>query len=154
MKYALNIFVVLLTLSHLSWGYAQEAIDIAAHELTVAVDQKKAIFSGDVTVVQGQLTLSCDLLTVYQDAQGQPDKVVAEGNVYLRKKEETATGKKATWYPNKALVLMEGDVTLQRGNSTLRGDALRYDLASGTLKMNTKRAGTRVKAKIEPKDLN
>lgn len=133
---------------------AELPIDVSADKLDMNLKQKKAVFAGNVVVVRGDMTLTASTLTLRQKQDKTLDNMVAEGNVQLKRGTDTATGQTATYTPGTQLLILQGNVKLKRGSSTLTGDTLRYDMADGTLKLNTKKGGARVKAVVDPSQLN
>ncbi len=108
-------------------------VDVAADRIEVQDRSDRAIFSGDVVVRQGDLTLSSERLTVaYTDAGGiQIDRLDASGGVILRSPSETASGQFAIYDLNNRLITMLGGVTLTRGQSRVSGARLVLSLDTG-----------------------
>ncbi len=156
MKRLWTIFTALVMVGAsvcLAWAIKQDPIDVESDRMRLSFDNKTAIFEGKVSVTQGDLTLTCNTLTLQQANQGPIEKVLAEGDVYIRWKKDIVSGNKAIFNPNKELLIVKGDVVLQRATSTLRGSVLRYNLADGTLDLKNTEPGARVKAEINPDDL-
>lgn len=115
-------------------------VDITATQLEVQHTLGKAAFSGNVVVTQGDFTLKAPQLTADYNAKGGGDslkQLQATGGVTITRggaggMAETATGSVATYNPNaQKLVLTGPTVTLTRGPSTLVGDKLIYNIATG-----------------------
>lgn len=108
-------------------------VDVAADRIEVQDRSDRAIFSGDVVVRQGDLTLNAERLTVaYSDAGGiQIDRLNASGGVTLRSPSETARGQFAIYDLNNRLITMLGGVTLTRGQSRVSGARLVLSLDTG-----------------------
>jgi lipopolysaccharide export system protein LptA len=113
-------------------------IEIVADTLVVDQAQDLATFSGDVRAVQGDMTLSSDLLRVFysQGEAGQAQggqairRIEAEGNVKLASARDTAAGDRGVYDVAGAKVRLEGNVVLTRGESVVKGDTLEMDLAT------------------------
>jgi lipopolysaccharide export system protein LptA len=113
-------------------------IEIIADTLVVDQAQDLATFSGEVRAVQGDMTLSSDLLRVYYSqgeggaaAGGQAiRRIEVEGNVQLASARDTAAGDRGVYDVAGSKVRLEGNVVLTRGDSVIRGDSLEMDLAS------------------------
>lgn len=116
-------------------------VDISADKLDVQHLAGTAVFSGNVVVKQGGLTLTAPSLTAAYTAGGKGgdlDSLTATGGVTITRAaglggatEETATGTTATYTPASQRLVLTGVVTLTRGPSTLSGDKLVYNLATG-----------------------
>ena len=118
-------------------------VDVAADRIEVQDRADRAIFSGNVEVRQGDLQLSTSRLTVaYANADGiEIERLEASGGVTLRSPSETARSQYAIYDLNRRLVTMIGGVTLNRGQSHVRGGRLVLDLDSGRAVMDGGTAG-------------
>lgn len=128
-------------------------VDITANQLDVFQTQGKAVFAGAVKVIQGNLTLTAPRLTVLYGKAGQGDiqEMRAEGGATITRSgsvPEKAVGDIAIYNPSKQQLTMEDNVELTRGPSTLAGDRLLYDIASGNAKVTSKSGP--VKARFTP----
>ncbi len=118
-------------------------VDVAADRIEVQDRADRAIFSGDVVVRQGNLTLNAARLTVaYSDVGGiEIDRIEATGGVRLASPSETAVGRFAIYDLDRRLITMIGGVTLTRGQSRVQGGRLVLDLESGRAVMDGGAAG-------------
>ena len=121
-------------------------IDFAADRIEVQDRADRAVLSGNVSVTQGELSLTAARLTVaYTGAitNGNPDvnRLDAAGGVTVRSAGETARGAFATYDLNRRLITMIGDVTLSQGTNVLRGGRLIIDLQSGRSIMDGRASG-------------
>lgn len=129
-------------------------VDIEAAQLEVQHAQGKATFSGNVKVTQGNLTLTAPRLDVSYGASGSGDitQMQASGGVTLTRGggtvAEKATGNTAIYTPQTQQIVFTGNVTLTRGPSTLSGDKLVYNVASGTARVTSSNGP--VKARFIP----
>ncbi len=113
---------------------ANAPVDVDADRIEVQDRADRAIFSGNVKVRQGGLSLDAARLTVaYSRAGGGPtiQRLDASGGVSVRSASESATGSFAIYDLNRRLITMIGGVTLQQGANTVRGGRLVIDLNSG-----------------------
>lgn len=136
-------------------GFSQnrdEPVKIQAAALEVREKEKKATFSGDVHVVQGDTEMRCKLLTVfYEEESGtrsvkaaepgpggdkQIRRIEAKGSVVVTQKDQTATGDAANFNMRENTVILTGNVVVTRGTDVLRGQRLVVDLGSGVSKMD------------------
>jgi lipopolysaccharide export system protein LptA len=113
-------------------------IEIIADTLVVDQESEVATFTGDVEAVQGDMTLTSDLLRVFyaQAEQGAAApggsqairRIEAEGNVKLASRTDTAEGDRGVYDVPAAKVRLDGNVVLTRGESVVKGDSLEMDL--------------------------
>jgi lipopolysaccharide export system protein LptA len=110
-------------------------IDVDAARIEIQDNDNQAIFSGDVVIRQGKLTLKSDTVKISYtrtgDAQPQMQRLDARGNVVLISPSERATGNTGIYDVNGRLITLVGNVTLDRGGSKLQGQRLVINLASG-----------------------
>lgn len=111
-------------------------VEITSETLNVDRNAGTAIFEGDVLVVQGQLRMTSDevFVSYIEDAstgKTAVEEIIATGNVVLVNGAEAAEGEKAVYSPIKNSVTMTGEVLLTQGPSTIAGDTLVVDLATG-----------------------
>jgi lipopolysaccharide export system protein LptA len=128
-------------------------------------DQKEGIivFSGQVKAVQGESTLYCDQLRVfYQTAPPKPaaatpepspearpasplgdmggekiSRIVARGQVRFVQEDRVATGQEATYYKDRDEVVLVGNPQLWRGENTLKGEKIIFNLAKNTVQVES-----------------
>lgn len=133
----LFLLVLLTGASALAHAAPAQPVDITADKLAVDHPGGQAVFSGNVQVVQGAVTLTADTLTATYSSG--IDNLVASGNVKVTRSQgaaaETATGRRATYKPATEVLTMEGGVTLVRGGNTLRGQTLTYNLKTGQINL-------------------
>lgn len=115
-----------------------QPIEITADALEVRQAESRATFTGDVVAGQGTLRLTATTLDVWYSegggegaAQGDIDRLRAEGEVFLTSGEESASGAWAEYDVAAGLVTMGGGVVLSQGPNAIRGERLTVDLAAG-----------------------
>ena len=109
-------------------------IDVAADRIEVRDADNQAVFSGNVSIKQGAMTLDAATVKVfYKRAAGDPEisRIDAQGAVKLTTPSETATARNAIYDVTARQITLIGDVVLTRGTSLLRGQRLAIDLTSG-----------------------
>jgi lipopolysaccharide export system protein LptA len=113
-------------------------VDVAADRIEVQDRADRAIFSGNVVVRQGELTLNAARLTVAYSSGGgiEIQRIDASGGVTMRSPSETARGQFAIYDINRRLITLVGGVTLTRGDSNVNGGRLVIDLDSGRAVMD------------------
>jgi len=151
-------------------GFSQnkdQPVHIEAATLEVRDKDKKATFSGNVIVKQGDTTLRCKVLDVFydqEDAKGgmkaaQPGpggkqsirRLEAKGGVVVTQKDQTATGAEGIFDMRSNTITMRGGVVITQGQNVLRGQQLVVDVATGHARVE----GGRVEGLFNPgsKDL-
>lgn len=154
-----------LTTSALKGLDSKAPIDVDADRIDVLDSQNQAIFTGNVRVRQGNLTLEADRIKVaYSRAatsgKGGGDPVIqrldADGNVRLATPSERATARFAIYDVSKRILTLVGNVVLTQGSTKVQGNRLTIDLASGrsTLdgRSSTGQPGSRVSGRFAVPD--
>ncbi|TNE64486.1 MAG: OstA family protein [Alphaproteobacteria bacterium] len=118
-----------------------QPLDISADRLEMKQKQGRAIFKGAVKVVQGNMTLTADSLTVfYATEKGVENPSIsrlnAEGGVQLVSDSESLSGDWGVYDVDRRVITVGGNVTFTQGQSTLKGDRLEFDLVSGLAKLD------------------
>jgi lipopolysaccharide export system protein LptA len=110
-------------------------IDVDAARIEIQDADNQAIFSGDVIIRQGKLTLKSDTVKVsYTNKAGagpEMQRLDARGNVVLISPSERATGNTGIYDVSGRLITLVGNVTLDRGGSKLQGQRLVINLGTG-----------------------
>ena len=115
-------------------------IDITADKLEVLQEENKAIFSGHVVAIQGEVRLTAEKMVVHYRAQNEKSKtadqnavqkIEVEQNVFLSTPEETASGLSGVYDVEKHVILLDNNVVLTKDKNTLKGDHLVYDFSTG-----------------------
>ena len=110
------------------------SIDVDAARIEIQDAANQAVFSGDVVIRQGKLTLYADSVKVlYTRAGENPEmqRLDARGNVRLASPTERATANTGIYDVDGRLITLTGNVTLDRGGSKLQGERLVLNLATG-----------------------
>lgn len=148
---------------------SKEPVKIDANRLEVFDRDKKAVFSGDVVVVQGETTMRCSTLTVlYQQnaAPGAPARPASGGPIAggadngIRKldcvgpvtvvaKDQIATADHATYDKSVNKVFLSGNAKLSQGQNVTTGARVVYDLTTSQAIVENK-PGERVRALLVP----
>lgn len=113
-------------------------IDVDAARLEAQDRADRAIFSGNVVVRQGTLTLRTARLTLaYANTEGiDVNRIDASGGVVISSPSETARGDFAVYDLDSRLITMVGNVRLERRGSFLNGGRLTLDLDTGRAVMD------------------
>ncbi|WP_430739041.1 LptA/OstA family protein [Sphingomonas paeninsulae] len=111
-------------------------VDFAADRIEVQDKANRAVFSGNVHAIQGNMTLDAARMTVAYTNQKQASspsvqRLDASGGVTVRSPDQTARGDFGIYDLNRKLITMLGAVTLVQGTNTVHGGRLVIDLNSG-----------------------
>jgi len=142
-------------------GFSQnhdKPIQIKAQSFEVRDKDKKATFSGNVHVVQGDATIRCRTLIVSYSSdvgpsaltggriaqptaggKSQISKLEALGGVVVTQKDQTATGDAGVFDLNTKIITLTGHVVISQGGNVMRGDRMMVDLNSGVSRIESDR---------------
>lgn len=115
-------------------------IDIDADRIEVLDRENQAIFTGSVRAVQGRLTLEANRIRISytRPASGDPviERLDADGSVRLITPTERATARFGIYDVEKRILTMIGDVALDSGDASTKGNRLTINLESGISTMD------------------
>ncbi len=131
-------------------------IDVDADRIDVLDKQNQAIFTGNVRVRQGTLTMEADRIKVAYSRPVKGDPVIqrldADGNVRLATPTERATSRFGIYDVDRRVLTLIGNVQLTQGTTKVAGNRLTIDLATGrsTLdgRTSTGQPGSRVSGRF------
>lgn len=148
---------------------SKEPISIDADKLVYYDKERKAVYSGNVVVIQGDTKMTCSAMTVFLDraptqgtaptANGQSSPTAdsgvkhldAAGPVTVISKTQVATGDRGSYDKVEDKVWLIGHVTLSDGQNVTKGDKLTYDLKNGLATVDTSGKSGRVHGQFVPK---
>ncbi len=156
---------------------SKEPISIDADKLVYYDKEHKAVYSGNVVVIQGDTKMTCSAMSVFlehapnpgapgpskeaasQSANGQSGPTAdagvkhldAAGPVTVVSKTQVATGDSGSYDKAEGKVRLIGHVTLSDGQNVTKGDKLTYDLKSGQATVDTTAKSGRVHGQFVPK---
>ncbi len=156
---------------------SKQPISIDADKLVYYDKEHKAIYTGNVVVIQGDTKMTCTAMTVFLDhapttgadhppAQGAKQatdsqsgptadagvkRLEAKGPVTVISKTQVATGDNGSYDKTEGKVYLIGHVTLSDGQNVTKGDKLTYDLKSGEATVDTSGKSSRVHGQFVPK---
>ncbi|MEW5913133.1 MAG: lipopolysaccharide transport periplasmic protein LptA [Thermodesulfobacteriota bacterium] len=159
-------------------GSSDQPVHVVADKLEVDNKTQVAHFIGKVKAVQGDVTITCDTLSVYYDQSaqdkgkgakakaakakglgeglmdggGQVRMVVAQGHVKVVQKDRVAVGRKATYWAGGRKMLLEGKATVWRGKNQVSGEQITVFLDQDRAVVHGK-PGKRVSVTIVPQQL-
>ncbi len=124
---------------------SKEPIKVDANRLEVFDKESRAVYSGDVVVVQGQTIMRCSTMVVSY-AQGQQAggarnagpsgqtsirQIDCEGPVSLLSGTQSATSQKLVYEAEKDIVTLTGKVVIADCDNVQRGERAVYDVKTG-----------------------
>jgi lipopolysaccharide export system protein LptA len=154
---------------------SKEPISIDANKLVYYDKERKAVYSGNVIVIQGDTKMTCSAMTVFLDrapTQGAPPQssnaqssngqstptadsgvkhLDVTGPVTVLSKTQVATGDNGAYDKAEDKVWLIGHVTLSDGQNVTKGDKLTYDLKNGQATVDTSAKSGRVHGQFVPK---
>lgn len=132
-------------------------IQIESDDLEIREQEKKALFKGNVRVVQGDMTLQAGDMTVFYKSGTKSiagggsdiDRIEVSGNVKLSSATQNATADTGSINMVSEVLELNKNVVLTEGGNVFTGCKLTVQMKSGLA--NLKSCGTRVKILIDPK---
>jgi lipopolysaccharide export system protein LptA len=138
-----------------------QPVQIEANSLEVQDKNRKATFSGDVQVVQGDTTMKCQLLVVFygqevgfaanapppaeqKPATGMPKgaqsirRIEARGGVTVTTKDQNANGDLGVYDLASKTITLTGNVTVSQGQNVIHGERVVVDTVSGNARVESK----------------
>jgi len=114
-------------------------VEITSDMLEILQNKQKAVFSGNVEAIQGNITINSDTMLVHYKSgddkkgksQNSVSKVETIGNVRLKTPKETAKSKKGIFDVEKNIITLTGGVTLESGKNVVKGEKFVYNLKTG-----------------------
>jgi lipopolysaccharide export system protein LptA len=121
-------------------------VEVTSDSLTVDQATGRAVFDGNVLVVQGALRMTAARVEVSYATGGQGiARMQASGGVTLVTAAEAAEAREAVYEVATGALVMSGAVLLTQGQATIAGERLVADLRAGTGQMEG-----RVKTVFQP----
>lgn len=119
---------------------SNQPVDIDADRIELQDRQDRVVFSGNVNITQGDLHLKAGRTTIAFTDQGglEIQRVDATGGVTVTRGGERASGDAAVYDFNRRLIVLSGNVSLNRGVDKIDGGRLVIDLASGVSSIDGK----------------
>lgn len=141
---------------------SKEPINIAADKLDYFDKEQKAVYSGNVVVVQGETRMNASVLTIMFDRKADGGKkngqnsansqlkwMKGAGPITIVNKDQIGVGDSLEYDKVKNKFSLVGNVTLSQGENVTKGDELVYDLQTGQAVVSSR---GRVKSRIVPGD--
>jgi len=135
-----------------------QPIQIESDRLDVNEVDAKAIFAGNVSVVQGNTMMKAGKMTVFYVKQGDSktpstssniERLEVDGKVYLKSEAQEATGDRGTFDMKTEVLTLTGEkVVLSEGANVLMGCKLTVQMKTGEAKFEA--CGGRIKTLLTP----
>ena len=113
-----------------------QPVEVTADALSVDQQNGKAVFDGNVLVVQGEVRLSAAKVTVeYSQTDGSPTGIaslLATGGVTFVTTSDAVEAQEAAYSVEGGTVRLSGDVLLTQGPNAIAGDTLTINLETGS----------------------
>jgi lipopolysaccharide export system protein LptA len=116
----------LLILPGSVWG-KKVPITIKSDRMEVLENRDLVVFSGHVEARRLDLVLHADRLLVYyrkREGKREISKMVAVGNVKIRRGEWIASSGKAVYFKDQEKIVLEDNPQIWQGDNTVRGDKI------------------------------
>jgi len=129
-------------------------VEVSADELSVSQSDGTAIFSGNVTIAQGDLNMTAGTVRIeyaedVETGRQEITELFADGGVTLVTPSEAAEADEAIYSIATGQVTLIGNVLLTQAVNAISGDRMVIDLASGTGRIEG-----RVRTILQPGDQN
>jgi len=97
---------------------------------------RRLVFSGDVNVVQNDITMTSNRLTAdYAKGASEPSRLVAQGSVRVVQGTQEARCDSGTFQREEELLICCGNAELRDGASRVRGKCIEFDLGKQTVRV-------------------
>jgi lipopolysaccharide export system protein LptA len=108
-------------------------VQVTADQLAVNNADGTAVFSGNVVVTQGKMTLAAgEVKVTYGTEQNDIETLVASGGVTVVNLGDAAEAQEAVYTIDSGVIVLSGDVLLTQGGSAMAGQKLTINLKDGT----------------------
>ena len=126
------LFVVLVAAAN-----SVQPINIEARQFEMLLAERKAVYTGDVYVTQGNYTINADELVVFFDEDNQITVMEATGSPAtltdrVRQPPLLITGDSLDYFFEESTVRASGNSILKQGEGSVEADIIVYDLDAET----------------------
>lgn len=105
----------------------KEPIQVTSDRLDFDYKNRRTVFRGGVEVIQGDIRMRTDLLTVdYSETGGQQQlrEVTAEGHVAITQGPRKGMGDRAVFDQSRRTLVLTGNAVLEEGSNQVHGDTI------------------------------
>lgn len=149
-KIVLKTLIILFVLSSVCAGQPEkksEPVNIKADSMKLIQEKNISVFSGNVTVIKGKTTITCNELIVhYKNSQSDnknPDRnsfdtIEAKGDVRIQMDDKKAKAEKAVFHSEDEILVLSGGrpEIIELGNK-ITGDTITYFIKTGVMEFGT-----------------
>lgn len=126
--------------TQVAFGTIQEndglPVEVTADSLAVDQNKGTAIFTDNVVIVQGEMRLSANEVTVFYNTQAQNiERIEAVGDVILISGQDAAESERANYDVDDGTIVMIGNVLVAQGPSAVTADQMTVHMSDGTALM-------------------
>jgi lipopolysaccharide export system protein LptA len=112
-------------------------VEVTAASLTVDQATGRAVFSGDVLVVQGDIRIAAGTVEVIYDSESEAvSRLVASGGITFATATDAAEATDADYDLATGLLVLTGEVLLTQGNLALSAERMTVNLRDGTAQLD------------------
>ena len=155
-KIVLSLFLTLMLISFSIGETKQkkEPVVIEANELIFEQRSNKAVYTGDVVVKKGDMTLYADKIEIFLDKSNDISKIIATGNVRFYKKPDKEGRGEIVIYEKKSnsITLKGKNAFLKQGDNIVEGEVIVYHIDTETTEVKSNKKKQRVKTILFPKE--
>ena len=112
-------------------------VEITADSLAVDQDTGRAVFSGNVIVVQGDIRIGAGKVEVLSDAEGGAiTRLVASDGITFATATEAAEASEADYDLARGILVLTGQVLLTQGKNALSAERMTLNLRDGSAQLD------------------
>ena len=151
----LFIFLFYFILLNNSYSEATKSIEIIADEMEWNKQKNEAIALGNARATKGNTVITANKIigTLTNTSKNQRIvKLIAIGKVKFTRMGEIATGEKAIYDLEKDIIVIKGNVSLQKDENIMAGESLVINLNTGLSKLSGSNNNKKVKMKYNTKN--
>jgi len=136
-----------------SWD-AAAPVDIQSEQMSVDFQKHEIVFEGAVRVRQADFVLTAKEVTaVFGNTAEDVRKIVARGDVMIRKGDKVARGQEAIYDRPESVIVLRGSPYLEQGRNFIQGECIRVYLQEDRMDIQGDvSAEFRVKGQPRPSD--
>jgi lipopolysaccharide export system protein LptA len=136
---ALLLYGALVNLAHaasvpVEQNAQNELVQVNADRMVSDSRNDQVVFTGNVEARRGGLYVKAERLEVYQNRETKKmTQMVAIGNVFIQRGEQSATADRATFYETEQKAVLTGNPHAVEGNTEVWGEEMVFLLAEGNM---------------------
>lgn len=113
---------------------SDQPVEVTSDSLSIDQSTGRAVFEGNVIIVQGDLRMAAGRVEVVYSETGDArsvEEVIATGGVLVTRGTDAAEGTEARYDITAALLTLTGDVLVTQGATAIAGDSMVIDMTTG-----------------------